>query len=118
MPRALCMGNGNFQVNIDNDMNIRDMFFPFVGLENHVSSHFCRFGVWVDERFSWVDASWNKKFSYKNDSYNNQFQQRNFTRLSFLQGTYFLKSLVQLEMMCHLIGKLIEMGFDYVTDMD
>ena len=68
MPRALCVGNGNLQVNIDKDMNIRDMFFPFVGLENHVSGHFCRFGVWVDGRFSWIDSSWNKKFSYKTDS--------------------------------------------------
>ena len=62
------MGNGNLQVNIDDDMNIRDMFFPFVGMENHVSGHFCRFGVWVDGRFSWIDASWNKRLSYKEDS--------------------------------------------------
>ena len=68
MPRALCVGNGNLQVNIDNDMNIRDMFFPFVGLENHVSGHFCRFGVWTDGKFSWIDTSWKKKFSYKKDS--------------------------------------------------
>jgi len=27
------VGNRNLQVNIDNDMNIRDIF-PFVGLEN------------------------------------------------------------------------------------
>ena len=68
LPRALCVGNGNLQVNIDNDMNIRDMFFPFVGLENHVSGHFCRFGVWVDGKFSWINTYWNKKFSYKKDS--------------------------------------------------
>lgn len=68
MPRALCVGNGNLQVNIDNEMNIRDMFFPLVGLENHVSGHFCRFGVWVDGRFSWIYASWNRRFGYKEDS--------------------------------------------------
>ena len=68
MPRELCVGNGNLQVNIDNDLNIRDMYFPFVGMENHVSGHFCRFGVWVDGRFLWVDDSWNKRFNYKEDS--------------------------------------------------
>lgn len=68
MPRELCVGNGNLLINFDNDMNIRDMYFPFVGMENHVSGHFCRFGVWVDGRFSWIDGSWNKKFSYKEDS--------------------------------------------------
>ena len=39
-----------------------------MGLENHVSGHFCRFGVWVDGRFSWIDASWDKRFGYKRDS--------------------------------------------------
>ncbi|NIU38476.1 hypothetical protein GWN65_00450 [Candidatus Bathyarchaeota archaeon] len=30
MPRELCVGNGNFQVNFDNDMNIRDMHACFI----------------------------------------------------------------------------------------
>ena len=68
MPRALCVGNGNLQVNIDNDLNIRDLFFPFVGLENHVGGHFCRFGVWIDGNFSWIDSSWTKRLTYKEDS--------------------------------------------------
>ncbi len=55
-------------MNFDNNLNIRDMYFPFVGMENHVSGHFCRFGVWVDGRFSWVDDSWSKKFNYKEES--------------------------------------------------
>jgi len=49
-------------------MNIKDLFFPLVGLENHVSGHFCSLGVWVDGRFSWIDASWNRRFGYKEDS--------------------------------------------------
>lgn len=53
---------------MDADLNIRDMFYPYVGLENHVSGHFCRFGVWVDGEFSWIDDSWNKKLNYKEDS--------------------------------------------------
>jgi oligosaccharide amylase len=68
MPRQLCVGNGNLLVNFDNDLNIRDMYFPFVGMENHVGGHFCRFGVWVDGTFSWIDGSWNKGYSYKEDS--------------------------------------------------
>jgi len=68
MPRVLCVGNGNFLINFDNDLNIRDMYFPYVGMENHVGGHFCRFGVWVDGRFSWIDGSWNKKLRYKEDS--------------------------------------------------
>jgi GH15 family glucan-1,4-alpha-glucosidase len=68
LPRAPCVGNGNLQVNIDNDMNIRDLFFPLVGLENNIGGHFCSFGVGVDGRFSWVDSSWNRRFGYEEDS--------------------------------------------------
>ena len=68
MPRVLCVGNGNLMVDFDNNLNIRDLYFPFVGMENHVGGHFCRLGVWVDGRFSWVDGSWAKDFSYKEDS--------------------------------------------------
>jgi GH15 family glucan-1,4-alpha-glucosidase len=68
MPRVLCVGNGNLLVNFDDNMSIRDLYFPFIGMENHVGGHLCKFGVWVDERFSWLDDSWEKKFSYKEDS--------------------------------------------------
>ncbi len=68
MPRELYDGNGNLQVNFDNDLNIGDMYFPYVGMENHVSGHFCRLGVWVDGRFSWINGSWNKRFRHKEDS--------------------------------------------------
>jgi oligosaccharide amylase len=68
MPRQLCVANGNLMVDYDENMNIRDLYYPFVGIENHVSGHFCRFGVWIDGRFSWIDKTWNKKFRYKEDS--------------------------------------------------
>ncbi len=32
-------------VNFDSDLGIRDVYFPFVGIGNHVSSHFCKFEV-------------------------------------------------------------------------
>jgi len=44
------------------------MLFPLEGLENHVTGYFCRFGVWVDGRFSWIDAFWNRRFGYKEGS--------------------------------------------------
>lgn len=68
MPRALSVGNGNLQVNLDADLSIRDLYFPFVGMENHVNGHYCKFGVWVAGRFTWVDDTWSKRFRYKKDS--------------------------------------------------
>jgi len=68
MPRELCVGNGNLLISFDGDMNMRDIFYPFVGMENHVSGHFCRIGAWVDGNFSWIDSTWVKKLGYKEDS--------------------------------------------------
>lgn len=68
MPRELCVGNGNLLISFDGDMNMRDIFYPFVGMENHVSGHFCRIGAWVDGKFSWIDKTWEKKLGYKEDS--------------------------------------------------
>ncbi|HDQ06216.1 MAG TPA: glycoside hydrolase family 15 protein [Candidatus Bathyarchaeota archaeon] len=68
MPRQLCVGNGNLLVDFDENLNIRDIYFPFVGMENHVNGHFCRLGVWVDGTFSWINETWEKKLNYKEDS--------------------------------------------------
>ena len=68
MPRKLCVGNGNLLVAFDDDINIRDLYFPFVGMENHVIGHFCKLGIWVNGQFSWIDSSWEKKLAYKQDT--------------------------------------------------
>jgi len=46
-------------------MCIRDLFYPWVGLENHVGGHAFRWGVWVDGRFSWIgDNDWDILMKY------------------------------------------------------
>jgi oligosaccharide amylase len=61
MSRQIFLGNGNTLVGIDSNLELRDLYYPFVGLENHIGSSFChRIGVWVDGRLSWTrDNSWN-----------------------------------------------------------
>jgi GH15 family glucan-1,4-alpha-glucosidase len=39
-----------------------------VGKENHVSGNYCRFGVWVDDRFSWVGKDWKIDLRYVSDT--------------------------------------------------
>src|SRR5665647_1380407 len=68
MPRELCFGNGDLMITLDADLAIRDLYFPFVGMENHVGGHRCRFGVWVDGQFSWVDEHWGRSIAYRPDS--------------------------------------------------
>ena len=60
MPKTIVLGNGNTLIGIDKNAQLRDLYFPFVGLENHVGGHFKhRVGVWVDGKKSWTsDGQW------------------------------------------------------------
>lgn len=61
MPRSLVLGNGKTLVGLDRYAQVRDFYFPFVGLENHVRGHYVhKIGVFVDGRISWFaeDGGW------------------------------------------------------------
>lgn len=59
MARAVTLGNGNILVGLDYRGQVRDLYFPYVGHNNHVSgasgSYVHRIGVFVDEKISWLD---------------------------------------------------------------
>jgi len=66
MARALTLGNGSFLVCLDEFGFVRDMYFPYVGLENHVSGHKHRIGIMINGVFSWIDdGSWDINIAYK-----------------------------------------------------
>src|SRR5437588_9512424 len=46
--RDIPVGNGRLLVTFDQQYQIRDIFFPHVGQENHAGGGPCRFGVWSD----------------------------------------------------------------------
>ena len=54
MPRDIPVGNGNLLVNFDLDYRIRDIYFPWIGQENHTRGQEFRLGVWSDGAFSWM----------------------------------------------------------------
>ena len=64
MPRETVIGNGRIAIAFDGKMNIRDFFYPRVGLENHLLGHFMRMGLWVDGQFRWSDDGWDVKTGY------------------------------------------------------
>ncbi len=68
MPREIVVSNGRLLVALDNKMMVRDLFYPNVGLENHVDGHSFKFGVWTDNRFSWIDENWDVKMKYLPDT--------------------------------------------------
>jgi glucoamylase len=66
MPRDLPLGNGSLLVSFDGNYQWRDLYWPHVGQECHTTGHDCRFGVWVDGRFSWiVDPAWQREMAYR-----------------------------------------------------
>ncbi|HVC35536.1 MAG TPA: glycoside hydrolase family 15 protein, partial [Chloroflexota bacterium] len=69
MPRDLPIGNGSLLVNFDQAYQIRDLFWPHVGLENHSLGHPFRFGVWVEGQFRWLsDPGWERDLRYGHET--------------------------------------------------
>lgn len=66
MARALTLGNGKVLVCLDDFGFVRDFYFPYVGLENHVAGQKHRIGVWVEDHFTWLDdGHWKITIGYK-----------------------------------------------------
>ena len=63
--RDIPVGNGSLLVNFDDKYQIRDIYFPHVGQENHSEGFPFRFGIWVDGTFSWIFADeWTRTLRY------------------------------------------------------
>lgn len=64
--RDIPVGNGSLLVNFDDKYQIRDIYFPHVGQENHTDGAVSRFGVWCDGSFAWTsDACWECDLRYQ-----------------------------------------------------
>ena len=63
MARDIPIGNGNVLIAFDKDAILRDLYFPHVGEENHSGAPF-RFGVWANDRFSWIPDGWKIQRDY------------------------------------------------------
>ncbi len=68
MPKDIPVSNGSLLVNFDADYCLRDIYFPFVGQENHSKGNPSPFGIWVDGQFSWMGTEWQKTLRYRENS--------------------------------------------------
>ncbi len=65
MPRSLVLGNGRMLVNLDQNALMRELYFPQVGLEDHMTGHVQRIGIFENGNFTWLgDDHWDSKVSY------------------------------------------------------
>jgi GH15 family glucan-1,4-alpha-glucosidase len=81
MPRDIPVGNGQMLVAFDRDYQVRDLYFPHVGQENHTGGNACRFGVWAalpqtpqnrgdrrKRRLFWTNQGWKIDRGYQPDT--------------------------------------------------
>ena len=68
MPRDIPIGNSRLMLAFDQYYNLRDLYFPHVGQENHIGGDLSRFGVSVDGRFAWVGPDWKIDRQYEEDT--------------------------------------------------
>jgi GH15 family glucan-1,4-alpha-glucosidase len=57
MVRYLPLGNGRVLVSFDRDYRLVDFYFSGSQAENHAMGHPFRQGIWVNGKFSWINAS-------------------------------------------------------------
>jgi GH15 family glucan-1,4-alpha-glucosidase len=69
MARDIPVGNGELLVTFDHCYQIRDIYWPRVGMPNHTAGHVQRFGAWADGQMAWSDdAGWQRSLRYKPDT--------------------------------------------------
>lgn len=70
MARSLVLGNGSLLVCYDEWAQVRDFYFPHVGLENHVGERLThRIGVYADGKMHWLsDGGFEMHITYEHDS--------------------------------------------------
>ncbi|GAA3407569.1 glycoside hydrolase family 15 protein [Paenibacillus hodogayensis] len=69
MARHLVIGNGKCLINLDHRCFIRDMYYPYVGQVNHTGGQACRFGIWCNGEFAWLDdPEWRIELGYIENS--------------------------------------------------
>ena len=71
MSRSIVLSNGELCVALDDKAAVRDIYYPHVGLEDHVRGHYIhRVGIWVDGEMSWLshDKHWQIQVGCEEDA--------------------------------------------------
>src|SRR3989344_1720172 len=99
MAKSLVLGNGSMLVGFDNHAQIKDLYFDYVGLENHLTEEAeCKIGIWVEGMFSWLDdPMWQLTIDYQPESLASKIEAINQNlnlKLTFLDVVYNEKNIL------------------------
>lgn len=103
MPKSINLGNGTVLIGLDRFGQVKDLYFHYPGLENHVSEYSShKIGVFLEDRFSWIDdGTWvievgseketmASKISARNDSFGIEL---NFTDIVYNEENIFIRKI-------------------------
>jgi oligosaccharide amylase len=98
MARALSLGNGQVLVNLDERGQLRDLYFPHVGLENQLGErNIHRVGIYASGQLSWLsDPAWQVSLNYESNSFVSEIvatHDRLGVRLTFTDLVYNEKNI-------------------------
>lgn len=71
MARSIVLSNGELCIALDKNALVRDVYFPHVGLEDHVRGGYLhRVGVWIDGSISWLsdEGAWQIRIACEPDA--------------------------------------------------
>ncbi|MCA9353772.1 glycoside hydrolase family 15 protein [Candidatus Nomurabacteria bacterium] len=104
MARSIVLGNGNILVGLDTEGLVKDFYFPYVGLENHIAEeNIHRIGIWIDGYFSWINSdSWHTSIDCFKDSLTGVMTKTNndlgivlhFTDVVYNEKNIFIRKIV------------------------
>ncbi|MEN9561433.1 MAG: hypothetical protein RIQ56_706, partial [Candidatus Parcubacteria bacterium] len=79
MSRSIVLSNGELCVALDHNGLVRDLYYPHVGLEDHVRGHYIhRIGVHVEGRLSWLgEDEWRIEVGSEKESLATKITARN-----------------------------------------
>lgn len=67
MAEPLVFSNGELFVGLDDRSQVKDLYFPYIGSEQHIGNSRHKIGVWADDAISWIDEdAWEHKSKHSN----------------------------------------------------
>lgn len=98
MAKPLVLANGSMFVGLDEHAQIKDLYYDYVGLENHLTEEaVCRVGVFIEGEFSWIsDPGWEININYRSETLASKVEAVNKSleiSLDFLDIVYNEKSI-------------------------
>lgn len=99
MAKSLVLGNGSILLGLDEYAQVKDLYYDYVGLENHITEEaVCKIGLWVEGQLSWLsDSTWKLKIDYQTETLASKIEAINNRlelKLTFIDIVYNEKNIV------------------------